>query len=988
MAIVDEAGQHEPLTTGERALNLFTDRFSLIRHFAERLNEDPVTNKILFYDGDGGNGKSLLLRYLARYHCQRLEPDNWSYVSSKPDAEFVDEFKIAEGGTPVPAAFLDFRFHAPTDAVKALRKLRSDLGEHGIHFPLFDFACFWHLKKTRQLTDEQLTNLFADEELDWIAAVTELVVQHPAITVVKATLAVVHKRITERRVDERFTQYLRRRNLNQNDLGAIMAMDPERELIDKLPELFARDLNAAIALQDWPKRVVLFFDGHEAFWGAQRNRRNATYFQQDAWLRCLLSHLELSVGIIAVVAGREFPYWSEADQFQIQERFIDLKHVEELSDTDAHSYLERALAGIEVTSDLYAFLCDYARVGIDRVHPLYLAMCAEIALAAAKEVQAAVFPDEVRLDPNAGNKAQALISRFLSYEDEDIAYAVPVLSACRSFDWELYLALGEALHMQPSRAVFDNLIEFSFVRKEVGTELSNKPVADIMADPSRVSEDVGSQNPRYRIHDLLRRVFFERTDDLVRKADEALEQYYVNRADGGEQTAIAEAIYHTNRLNWERGARIWLAVFDWALRQSNYEICRVLLDIKTELILDTDYLRAVVSQTEGAYLMVIAHYDAAKQAFSDAIATYDQVLQYAPDHVHALNNKGNTLQSLGSLQVQFAQYQSAQRSYTNAITAFEQALHHAPNHVEILNNKGTTLANLGDLQDMLADYLGALQSYTEAISAIDQVLQHAPEHLYVLNNKGTALRDLGNLQIRLADYAGAWQSYTDAISVYAQVLQRAPDYVLALSNKGNTLLRLGDLQVQLTQYRSAQQTYTDAIAAFDQALLHAPYDVSALVNKGTALIHLGDWLANLAEPSAAQQTYTDAIVVFDQVLQYAPDHMYALNNKGSALAMRGDLQTKLADYPAAWQSYADAIAVIDRAMQGTPDHVWALNHMGRVLIKCGELQQKALSDCEGAKESFERAIASFSRSLEIAPDDTSIRNSRDHLKTVLDTLDC
>ena len=47
---------------GNRALQLFIDRHHLIKHFAEYINNDPVTEKILYFYGDGGNGKSLLLK--------------------------------------------------------------------------------------------------------------------------------------------------------------------------------------------------------------------------------------------------------------------------------------------------------------------------------------------------------------------------------------------------------------------------------------------------------------------------------------------------------------------------------------------------------------------------------------------------------------------------------------------------------------------------------------------------------------------------------------------------------------------------------------------------------------------------------------------------------------------------------------------------------------------------------------------------------------
>ena len=51
------------LYENHRSLSLFTDRHELIRAFATHLNE-PRDERILFLHGDGGNGKSLLVRHL------------------------------------------------------------------------------------------------------------------------------------------------------------------------------------------------------------------------------------------------------------------------------------------------------------------------------------------------------------------------------------------------------------------------------------------------------------------------------------------------------------------------------------------------------------------------------------------------------------------------------------------------------------------------------------------------------------------------------------------------------------------------------------------------------------------------------------------------------------------------------------------------------------------------------------------------------------
>jgi hypothetical protein len=86
------------ITVGERALGLFTDRHAAIRHFSSYLNDDPPKPTILFFHGVGGNGKTLLLRYLEKSCCKRLSPDNWAYVSALDDDEFVaNRIRITAG---------------------------------------------------------------------------------------------------------------------------------------------------------------------------------------------------------------------------------------------------------------------------------------------------------------------------------------------------------------------------------------------------------------------------------------------------------------------------------------------------------------------------------------------------------------------------------------------------------------------------------------------------------------------------------------------------------------------------------------------------------------------------------------------------------------------------------------------------------------------------------------------------------------------------
>ena len=87
MSIEDELqGQTLPsiesMTGIERVLDLFANRIAERRHFAAYLNDQPPQNKILFFHGDGGNGKSWLLRLLKERYCHTLLPTSWEYVKT------------------------------------------------------------------------------------------------------------------------------------------------------------------------------------------------------------------------------------------------------------------------------------------------------------------------------------------------------------------------------------------------------------------------------------------------------------------------------------------------------------------------------------------------------------------------------------------------------------------------------------------------------------------------------------------------------------------------------------------------------------------------------------------------------------------------------------------------------------------------------------------------------------------------------------------
>ncbi len=1018
MPIDDEDFQIE--ISDDRKLQLFTDRHEFTRRFAFYLNDDPPREQILYFFGDGGNGKSLLLKHLEYHCCKRFPPQVWQQLRVLPEskaAEVADFVRNAQPKTytPIPVVRHDFglipiKEDKPQDRFYGLLMLRRNVAavtkKYKFKFPNYDFACFWYLLNKGE-SNATLEQLFPDDVMELLTPVVETFAEFPVVAQAVAVLKGIDK----------LGGIKRAMKLIQNRLGVsdekadqIRRKDIDTELIDCLPKLFAGDLNAAMAGRNKPDRLVMLFDTHEKMWDEKRNSQGATFWYQDEWFRRLLRALDYKLGIVVAVAGRDCPVtqlrWPNASKFPIPADYIDAQLVWHLSPADARDYLHK----VEIDkADLADAVIRYASVNPDeswenlQVHPFYLGLCADVVLAERRRGIELLASDFARI-PKLENKTAELIDILLKYVDREVRSAVHSLSACRAFDEDLYIKLGWGCHFQASSANFDILTSFSFVWKE----------------PQRGEK-------WYRIHDLLRRLDAERDNPKTRRAHEVLEGHY------RELGNAAEAIFHANRLDWERGVDEWVEVFEEALEKSRYGEGESLLGVRSELWIKSDFRLGRISESEGdyyadlakyaeaeqEYLEAVAAYDreliitpdnegtlnnkgivlrklgelqaqltefeAAKQSYSEAITASNSALRLAPDSIDALNNKGNALRSLGDLQAELSEFEAAKQSYSEAIAAFNSALQIAPDNISVLNNKGISLTSVADLQAKLSEFEDAKQSYSEAIPALNSVLLIAPDNISVLNNKGTALVRLGDLQAQLSEFEDAKQSYSEAIPAFNSALLIAPDSIKPLNNKGTALLSLGKLEAQLTEFEAAKQSYSDAIAAFNSALLIAPDNISVLNNKGMALGYLGALQAGLSEFEDAKQSYSEAIAAFNSALLIVPDDIAALNNKWIGLQSLGDLQAGLSEFEDAKQSYSEAIAALNSALLITPDSILALKNKGLALVKLGNLQAK-LSNLQEALKNWQEALKMFNRYLAIAPNDDRLRSWRDSLQEFLDNF--
>jgi len=756
MSINDDLGVANPsATTEERALQLFTNRHRIVHHFTRYLNQDSPTNKILFFYGGGGNGKSLLLKFLRNHACKRFKSQVWWELDRQPNfSQALNRYNNPADFELLPVVYHDFGlkptgdeqpqhpFYGPLMLRRNLDKAARHL-DYSLRFPLFDFACLWYLHQKGQLSEERIRQLFPADALNLLSEIVTLIKDVPGVGLAKTLLEIFN-----RQTGEWFTLYQAQKKLNEATVTRLQSLDVDSELIEEFPKLLADDLNIAITQNKAPSRLVILFDTHEKFWSEKRRTGQGVYLSQDRWLRLFLRQADLEAGIVVVIAGRERPQWAEVPDREsvIPSQYLDSQEVLYLSESESWEYLSKA--GI-TDRELGQAVISYSCVAPDQAHPFLLGLCLDVVEAMTKQ-GTSPDPEVFRMQVGTERKSEQLINRLLQYVDNSIEYAVQALSACRSFNYSLYCTLGNALHFNTTQPEFNTLRGFSFIWK---------------APSSSGEENEGI----YVLHSLLRRLNDEREQPITRRAHEILESYYRER---GEQ---AEAIYHANRLDWQRGVDEWIETFKQALERSRYEDCSRLGEVRNELNIYGYFHWGLISQYEGDYWCSIARYAEAVQEYQEAIWAYEEKLKQDSDDIYVLNNQGNCLRSLGDLEASLSQVEPARQAYQDAIKSYNRALTLAPDHIYVLNNQGNCLQSLGDLEARLSQVEPARQAYQDAIKSYNRALTLAPDDIYALNNQGNCLLNLSQTKFRRFPKEEVRADLMNALTVLTRSLELAPE---------------------------------------------------------------------------------------------------------------------------------------------------------------------------------------------------------------------
>ncbi len=577
MSIFSRTGEPAPFDSLTRRLSLFADRDELTRLLLRSVNESPLPGQILFLHGMGGNGKSLLLRYLQARCCVRFRPGQWQEFVGDPSATTFGLLHSAAGADPagpVANALIDFGARPvgqqrPLEALPGLFILKRQLAHYGVKTPRFDFAAVNYLQKSGLAYKQLLPELFPEAELDLAISIADFLAGLPVVSAGRALLKII-----EDRTDGRLTKWRMARAIEKEHVAKILEAPADPVLADLLPYYFATDLNAALTISGQRSRIVLFCDTHEAFWGEDAfpaaGVMSLATLARDKWLRILLGYLNLEAGVIVVVASRKPPRWSQAEEAAIPDDCINLQHIAGLSPADARWYLEQV--GITDT-DAQRLVISYASGAPDEVHPYMLGLCTDV-LASEQSGKLDLAGRDGQVAAGLDVRRRRLVARLMSSVSDDRQRQVVAVAAARSFDYHCFRFLARSLHFDGSLDAYQRLTNFSFMLEASDSGFDAEPTQAAFAVHQLLQRELGAMYP---------------ADSL--RAHAALADFYRAKPDSASQ---AEAALHLSYADQAAGIRLWCDSMDSFLAAGRYSDCHAFIGV-------VPYLRASEQQRAAEF---------------------------------------------------------------------------------------------------------------------------------------------------------------------------------------------------------------------------------------------------------------------------------------------------------------------------------------------------------------------------------------------------
>ncbi len=833
MNVQDGLRQQDIRPTPKSQVFLTPAQYKTIETFKRALAERPAKPWLFYLHGPDGMGKSWILKQIVQ-HCdrqQRMSP-------VVPEATGSNgHYHRAPAQTPgVPVAMLDFSI-APRGVVRprepffALMDLRRQLGRFHINLPVFDVAALLYLFRSGQLMPATLRRLFPQAIRPFVYALSDLILDNWKDNAAEDFLDPIERFCRNHSHPVAYQPDMARTTLKK----CLTAHDPA-QLLQSLAGIFISELRLQSEHAPDERKLVFVFD-HLPEGALQYAGKSMEPLGQPVfWIRrfCeLLMQVPRSVFLLTGKTADGWPATASDTSWHAETiRF------EAISRDRARLFFQHAAVA---TKEIQKTALTLAGNGHSRLAPLHLVSGYRLAqIMHRRNGQQEPHALTMQADPR-----MTLARNLIHHLPRDLAFGMIALSAARSFDIDMYLYLGKSLVFNATAPFFNILRQMPFL-----VELP------------------GSRPSQFQVHPAFRETFKSIGGRLVSRAHQALYTYYSRRADAGEATARAEAVYHLRRAAGERGILAWIEAFDEAIERERFAECHALLAVLPEMGVGSPFWKARISQALARYYARIGSRRSALHSLKSGLQQASAAIRQQPEEPHAYMAKIRLCASLARHDVQMGDPDSASSHIRELLDTCDALLQQEPSHVAAMAFKAEGHFLLAMAESHRSGLESALPHFETAEKHIRDALHRAPRYTEALRIKAGILFARGRMRFQTMQPEQAEQDFRQALNSLDSMRFPTP---ADLHLKARIHLEGARLQRDRAEFLQAIDQLELAYQAIDTANRQLPENLDIAVTKIRVFIESGWTFWLVAEDQRARECFEAAIKLAEFYLASDPE---------------------------------------------------------------------------------------------------------------------
>jgi eukaryotic-like serine/threonine-protein kinase len=312
----------------------------------------------------------------------------------------------------------------------------------------------------------------------------------------------------------------------------------------------------------------------------------------------------------------------------------------------------------------------------------------------------------------------------------------------------------------------------------------------------------------------------------------------------------------------------------------------------------------------------------AMQAYKNALANCEKLLQSNENSDDMLRTKGRILSWIAAVHREIGEYEQSKEHYNQALEILEQVLTNDPNNRQSRERLSTARSQLGTV-------LATQNKPDPAIEQIKLALEHDRFVVEKFADNGSkqqlavTLNLLSNVYADKNDIANSIATAEEGLVIFKELMAEGTEDSQLIHEVSGNLTNLAYMYQQQKRFDEALELYDESENAYRVLVAKAPNIIRFRIALASTLNNMGLLFVDLDDREQAESYYEQSLKIKEQLVVDYPQFVDLASSLGGGYVNFGGYFHGLGQFQTAVSWYSKGVETLELLLKKNPSHAQA-----------------------------------------------------------------